>query len=67
MTYFDILTLIEQRGEQVLTDTVNDLVSNQHHYYRQEDGDWVEDKEPGKPDQQWGRGGSYYVWKATTE
>lgn len=69
MTYLDVLMLAQERGEHFLNQDSDSLITNKHRYFRQEDnGEWMEDKEPGAPEARWGRGGQYYAWKtATTE
>lgn len=66
MRYVDILLLIEQRGETTLAQEARAIITDAHRYLRELDAAedaWIEDTEPGKPEQRYGRGGSYYAWK----
>ena len=62
MDYFEILTLIETRQEKVIFQDSFTLISNLHRYLRV-DSQWVEDLEPGKPEERYGRNGKYWIWK----
>jgi hypothetical protein len=66
MTYLETLLLIENRGEITLGQDVRFIITNKHRYIRQIDtpeNTWLEDTEPGKPEQHYGKEGMYYVWK----
>jgi hypothetical protein len=66
MTYLEIILLIQERKETVLTEEVSSVITNSHHYIRQS-GEWVEDMEPGAPEKHFGRSGEYYVWVKAIE
>jgi len=65
MTYLEVLLLIQERQEKILSQDMQALITDQHRYLRDSstsDSPWQEDPEPGKPEQRFGRGGCYYVW-----
>jgi hypothetical protein len=61
MDYSQTLLLIQERGEHILFQDVQFLITDSHRYMRV-DGEWIEDVVPGGPVKKFGRGGEYYVW-----
>lgn len=45
MTFLDMLLVIEQRGEKIITDKINHLQTDKHAYTRTSDG-WEEKEMP---------------------
>lgn len=66
MNYSDLLMLIVERGESILTQESSTLITNVHRYLRQS-GDWIEDKEPGNPVEKYTRGGKVWQWNRTEQ
>ena len=70
MTYLELILLIQERQEKVLTDETYSLVTDKRHYIRQIDvpeNEWKEDPEPGAPEKHFGRSGEFYIWKRSEE
>lgn len=65
MTYVEILLFIQGQGDNVLAQGINDIITKHRRYLRVpgEVSSWKEDTEPGAPEEKFGRGGKYYIWK----
>jgi hypothetical protein len=66
MTFLEVLLLTQTNGETILNQDTRFIITNKHRYLRglnEPEDAWKEDVEPGAPEQTWGRGGSFYIWK----
>ena len=69
MNFLEVLILIQGRGEKILAQDVNPLITDKHRYLRAQEtaSPWKQDLEPGAPEKRWGKGGEYWVWKRKEE
>ncbi len=49
MTFIEVLLLIEQRGEKMVSDKIHSIQTDKHLYERGTDGVWVEKQLPPPP------------------
>jgi hypothetical protein len=64
MTYLEMLLVIAEHGEKILEQGTNSLFTQHHRYLRQPDAtQWLEDTQPGAPEQHYGREGIFFTWK----
>lgn len=67
MTFIELILFLAGRGEKIVSNRVNEILTTQHRYHRVAGDLFTRDTEEGALDTVYTKGGTTYVWRKRME